>query len=307
MRFVHYVHMSCSWHVGEPAEPLHPARLRPGPRLPARRSARAEDAVSRRPSAVDHRHQRQPGRRLHPQRQPVSRLRARLRYCYARPYHEYLGFSAGLDFETKIMVKEDAAGPAPPRTHVAEVAAARRWSSAASPTATSRSSGRSRSPARCLEVCREFRNPVGIITKNALVCRDIDVLRRPGRQECGVRVPVGDDARRRLGGQAGAAGDAAAGRLAAIARFRDAGVPVGVMAAPMIPGLNDHELPAILAAARDAGAGSPATRWCGCRWRSARSSPIGSRSISPIAKKRCWAGSATATAAGSTTGASASA
>ena len=96
-------------------------------------------------------------------------------YCYARPYHEYLGFSAGLDFETKIMVKEDA-----PELLRKEFLSPK-WQ----PTTLSFSGitdsyqpiERSlRITRRCLDVCREFRNPAGVITKNALVARDIDIL-----------------------------------------------------------------------------------------------------------------------------------
>ncbi|MFO0808842.1 MAG: PA0069 family radical SAM protein [Gemmataceae bacterium] len=174
-------------------------------------------------------------------------------YCYARPYHEYLGLSAGLDFETKIFVKEDA--PALLRKELS----AKSWT----PTPLSFSGVTDcYQPAerhycvtrRCLEVCAEFRNPAGVITKNALVTRDLDVLAAMAEWHGGEVFFSVTTLDADLAGTMEPRASRPAARLDAIAKCAAAGVPVGVMAAPMIPGLNDHELPAILKAARDAGA-----------------------------------------------------
>jgi DNA repair photolyase len=174
-------------------------------------------------------------------------------YCYARPTHEYLGFSAGLDFETRILVKEDA-----PELLGAELASPR-WK-----PATVAMSGvtdpyqpverRLRLTRRCLEVLAEFRNPVSIVTKNHLVTRDADLLAELAGHDAamvGVSVTSLDPVLQRV---MEPRTSIPARRLAAIRALADAGVPVAVMAAPMIPGLTDHELPAILQAAADAGA-----------------------------------------------------
>lgn len=174
-------------------------------------------------------------------------------YCYARPTHEFLGFSAGLDFETKILVKEDA-----PELLRRELAAPR-WR-----PATVSMSGvtdpyqpierRLQLTRRCLQVFAEFRNPVGIVTKNHLVTRDIDVLGElAGHQAAAVFLSVTSldgDLARVLEPRA----SQPSGRLAAIETLAKAGIPVGVLTAPVIPGLTDHELPAILTAAAQAGA-----------------------------------------------------
>jgi DNA repair photolyase len=178
-------------------------------------------------------------------------------YCYARPTHEYLGLSAGLDFETQIFVKEDA-----PELLRAELAR-RSWkpqvialSGVTDPyqpierrTALTR---------RCLEVLADFRNPVGIITKSRLVTRDADVLAelaRFGAVSVTLSVTTLDPDLARVLEPRAAQPRA---RLAAIEALAAAGIPVGVNVAPVIPGLTDHELPAIVEAAVAAGA-----RWAG--------------------------------------------
>src|SRR6516164_4617246 len=174
-------------------------------------------------------------------------------YCYARPTHEYLGFSAGLDFETKIMVKEDAARLlrrelSSPRWRPRAIA----MSGVTDPYQPAER--RFRLTRRCLEVLAEFRNPVGIVTKNRLVERDRDVLGDLARDRAAavwLSVTTLDGS---LAGKMEPRASQPAGRLAAITALADAGVPVGVLTAPVIPGLNDHELPAILTAARQAGA-----------------------------------------------------
>ena len=174
-------------------------------------------------------------------------------YCYARPTHEYLGFSAGLDFETKILVKEDA-----PELLRKELSSPR-WQ----PKLISMSGvtdpyqpaeRRLRLTRGCLEVLAEFRNPVGIVTKNRLVTRDLDLLAQLARYRAALVflsiTTLDQSLVRRLEPRT----SSPAARLAAIEALSAAGVPTGVLVAPVIPGLNDQEIPAILAAAAKAGA-----------------------------------------------------
>ncbi len=176
-------------------------------------------------------------------------------YCYARPTHEYLGFSAGLDFETRILVKEDAPellrrALASPRWQP-RVVALSGVTDAYQPIERKLELTR-----RCLEVFAEFRNPVAIITKSALVARDADLLGElAGHGAAAVHISVtclDRELQRRLEPRAATPQR----RLAAIEALAAAGVPVGVMVAPVIPGLTEHEIPAILAAAARAGARS---------------------------------------------------
>jgi DNA repair photolyase len=175
-------------------------------------------------------------------------------YCYARPYHEYLGLSAGLDFETKIFVKEDA-----PELLRAELAA-KRWKPqtlgvSGITDAYQPIERRVELTRRCLQVCLGFRNPVVIVTKNSLVTRDIDLLVELAQfQAVAVFISVTSlDATlaRKLEPRA-ALPEA---RLETIRKLADAGVPTGTLVAPVIPGLTDHELPAIVHEAAAAGAG----------------------------------------------------
>ena len=174
-------------------------------------------------------------------------------YCYARPTHEYLGFSAGLDFESKIMVKEDA-----PELLRAELMSPK-WR----PQVIFMSGvtdcyqpveAKLKLTRRCLEVLAEFRNPVFIITKNRLVTRDIDLLSELARHQVvavWLSITTLDSELRKVMEPRTAP---PAARLAAIHELSRAGIPVGVNVAPVIPGLTDHEMPAILKAAADAGA-----------------------------------------------------
>jgi DNA repair photolyase len=174
-------------------------------------------------------------------------------YCFARPYHEYLGWSSGLDFETKILVK--LRGPELLRAELSRP----RWQpqSIAMSGATDcyqPAERHFRLTRRCLEVCAELRHPIFIITKNALVTRDRDVLAELARFQCvGVHVSV-TSLDPELAGRLEPRASRPAARLAAIRELSAAGIPVGVMVAPVIPGLNDHEMPAILEAAAAAGA-----------------------------------------------------
>jgi DNA repair photolyase len=174
-------------------------------------------------------------------------------YCYARPTHEFLGFSAGLDFETKILVKPNAA-----RLLSAELNK-RSWkpqhlalsgvTDAYQPVERKLRITRS-----CLEVLAAFRNPVAVITKNYLVTRDIDLLSSlADHNASGVSLSIttlDPELARVLEPRA----STPKRRLQAISELGGAGIPVSVNVAPIIPGLNDHEIPAIVAAAAEAGA-----------------------------------------------------
>lgn len=174
-------------------------------------------------------------------------------YCYARPYHEYLGYSAGLDFETKILVKQDAP------TLLRKALEAKRWhpqpigiSGVTDPYQPVER--RLRLTRACLEVLAEFRNPAVVISKNHLVTRDADVLSdlaRFGAANAVLSVTTLDATLARAMEPRTSSPQR---RLDAIAELREAGVPVGVLVAPVIPGLTEHELPAIVAACAKAGA-----------------------------------------------------
>jgi DNA repair photolyase len=174
-------------------------------------------------------------------------------YCYARPTHEYLGFSAGLDFETRIMVKEDA--PELLRQELMrskwqpQLVALSGNTDCYQPVEKQKQLTR-----RCLEVFLEFRNPVVIITKNHLVTRDIDILSQLAKFNCvGVTISLSTlDAK--LASSMEPRASRPARRLDAIRQLAAAGVPVGYLQAPMIPGLTDAEAPAIATAAALAGA-----------------------------------------------------
>src|SRR5881397_547725 len=174
-------------------------------------------------------------------------------YCYARPTHEYLGFSAGLDFESKIMIKTNA-----PDLLRSEMDSPR-WrpqtlvmSGVTDPYQPIER--KLRITRGCLEVLAKFRNPVAIITKNWLVTRDIDLLRGlAAHNAAAVNVSVTslDSNLQRVLEPRTSSPQA---RLDAIRQLRSAGVPTGVMVAPVIPGLTDHEVPNIVDACAKAGA-----------------------------------------------------
>jgi DNA repair photolyase len=174
-------------------------------------------------------------------------------YCYARPGHETLGMTAGLDFETRILVKHDA--PELLRAELAEDSWRGDHLALSGVTDCYQPAEREfRLTRGCLEVMLEARQAVGIITKNALVTRDLDLLAPLAAQNLShvyLSVTTLDPELARTMEPRTAA---PAARLRAIRELTEAGVPVGVMVAPIIPGLNDQEIPAILAAAREAGA-----------------------------------------------------
>jgi DNA repair photolyase len=174
-------------------------------------------------------------------------------YCYARPTHEYLGFSAGLDFESKIMVKEHA-----PELLRKELSSPK-WK----PQELAMSGvtdcyqpieRKLQLTRRCLAVLAEFRNPVSIITKNALVTRDLDLLQELAAHRA-VHVNISittldSELARKLEPRAASPRQ----RLETIEKLSQAGVPAGVLVAPAIPAINDHDIPGVLAAAKAAGA-----------------------------------------------------
>jgi DNA repair photolyase len=174
-------------------------------------------------------------------------------YCYARPTHEYAGMSAGLDFESKILVKMDA-----PELLRKELSA-KSWKPQVFMVSGVTDcyqpiERRLKLTRRCLEVLSEFRNPAGIVTKSRLVTRDIDVLQELARWQC-VHVSLSvTTLRPELAKIMEPRAAIPQSRLDTIQALSKAGIPVGVMVAPIIPGLTDHEMPAILKAAREAGA-----------------------------------------------------
>jgi DNA repair photolyase len=174
-------------------------------------------------------------------------------YCYARPGHEYFGLSLGLDFETTIFAKHDAPSllerelskPSWRGEPIVISGVTDPYQPCEKDLAITR---------RCLEVCARFRQPVSVITKSALIARDVDLLSSLARHNaCRVAISLTtlDNTLARAMEPRAAAPRA---RLKAMRVLADAGVPVTVMTAPIIPGLNDREIPALLGAARRYGA-----------------------------------------------------
>jgi len=174
-------------------------------------------------------------------------------YCYARPSHEYLSFGAGTDFDRKIVVKTRA--PALLREAFddpkwkGELVVFSGVTDCYQPLEASYRLTRG-----CLEACLEYRNPAGIITKSPLVERDAPLLAelaQSARLHVSLSIPFWDESKARA---IEPFVTTPARRVRAIERLARAGVPVGVMVAPIIPGLNDEDMPDVLRAARDAGA-----------------------------------------------------
>jgi len=174
-------------------------------------------------------------------------------YCYARPSHEYLGMNAAGDFETKIMVKREA-----PRL-LAEAFQKKSWEPqtimlSGNTDCYQPAERRLRLTRGCLEVFLKYKNPVSLITKNFLITRDLDILRRlaaDGLVHVAISITTLDAALARVMEPRTAQPER---RLAAVEMLAEAGVPVGVMVAPIIPGLTEHEIPALLRAASEHGA-----------------------------------------------------
>lgn len=174
-------------------------------------------------------------------------------YCYARPSHEYWGYSAGLDFERTILMKRNA-----PEL-LAQALRHPKWEvgtiSISGNTDCYQPIERKEGITRgLLQVAQEFRQPIGIITKNALVLRDIDILAEMAAHRLAIvaisLTTLNEDLRRVLEPRTSTARN----RLRAIEELTKAGVPVFVMTAPIIPALNEPEVPALLKAAAEAGA-----------------------------------------------------
>lgn len=178
-------------------------------------------------------------------------------YCYARNSHEYWGYSAGLDFESRIVVKRNAAAL------LRKFFDNKNWE-----PATISLSGNTdcyqpierkmKITRALLEICLEYRNPVGIITKNALVLRDLDILKEMAKLNL-VRVfssitSLDEDLRLAMEPRTASYKS----RLKVVRTLSEAGVPTGIMNAPLIPGLNDMHMHDVLKAASEAGA-----KWAG--------------------------------------------
>ena len=178
-------------------------------------------------------------------------------YCYARNSHEYWGYSAGVDFESRIVVKKNA--PALLRKYFDN----KNWV-----PATISLSGNTdcyqpierkmRITRALLEICLDYRNPVGILTKNALVLRDMDIIQELAKKDL-VSVftsitSLDEDLRRVMEPRTASYKS----RLKVVETLSKAGVPTGIMNAPLIPGLNDMHMHDVLKAASDAGA-----KWAG--------------------------------------------
>lgn len=173
--------------------------------------------------------------------------------CYARPTHEYLGFSAGLDFETKIMVKVDA--PQLLRKELSH----KNWKPQrvgfSGVTDIYQPIERKLELTRkCLEVFLEFRNPVGMVTKNHLILRDLDILQGLAKFNCVsvcISITTLDENLRRV---MEPRTSTITNRLEAVRQLSEAGIHVGVLTAPIIPGLTDEEIPDLIHASVSAGA-----------------------------------------------------
>ncbi|MCF6228010.1 MAG: PA0069 family radical SAM protein [Planctomycetes bacterium] len=174
-------------------------------------------------------------------------------YCFARPYHEYLGYSSGLDFETKIHIKRNAA----------ELLRREFMKKSWKPQPVSLSGvtdayqpveQKLRITRSVIEVLAEFRNPVGIITKNALITRDIDLLSELEKYQAvsvNISITALDDNIRRL---MEPRTSTIVKRFEAVKKLREAGIPTGVMLAPIVPGLTCQDIPKLVELAKDAGA-----------------------------------------------------
>lgn len=174
-------------------------------------------------------------------------------YCYARPSHEYLGFSSGLDFETKIMVKEN----------IHELLEKEFQKKSWKPSTISFSGNtdcyqpierKLQLTRKCLEVFLKYRNPVGMITKNALITRDIDILSELAKLQLVNTTITITTLDKELHRKLEPRTSAPEIRLDTIEQLAKAGIPVGVSLSPIIPGLNDIEIPAILKRASEHGA-----------------------------------------------------
>ncbi|NIP31535.1 MAG: PA0069 family radical SAM protein [Candidatus Dadabacteria bacterium] len=174
-------------------------------------------------------------------------------YCYARPTHEYLGLSAGLDFETKIFVKINAPDL------LSKELGSKKW--IPKPIAISGATDCYQPAERkfeitrkCLKVFSQFKNPVGIVTKNYLVTRDMDILKELSEYDC-INVVISiTTLDSKLSNKMEPRASHPSYRLKAIEKLSEKGIPVMVLIAPVIPGLTDHEIPKIIEESVNAGA-----------------------------------------------------
>ena len=174
-------------------------------------------------------------------------------YCYARPTHAYLGLSPGQDFESRIFAKHDA--PAQLERELARPGYVCRMIAMGTNTDPYQPTERRLALTRgVLEVLERHDHPVGIVTKSALVTRDADILSRMAERRLATVSLSVTTQDREIARTMEPRASTPAKRLEAIRALRDAGVPVGVIVAPIVPGLTDHEIESILEAARDAGA-----------------------------------------------------
>ncbi len=166
-------------------------------------------------------------------------------YCYARPSHEYLGFSSGLDFETKIMVKRDA-----PEL-LRETFMKKSWEPQVIALAGNTDcyqpvERKLKLTRRCLEMFLEFRNPVGIVTKNSLITRDLEILKEMAELDLVSVVMSVTSLNQELTKKMEPRTSSPAKKLEAIELLAKNSVPVGVLVAPVVPGLTDEEIPSIV-------------------------------------------------------------
>ena len=195
-------------------------------------------------------------------------------YCFARPTHSYMGLSPGLDFESKLFVKPDAARLLDKELSK-EGYQPRTIAIGTNTDPYQPIEKKYRIMREILEVLEARQHPVGIVTKSALVGRDIDILSRmaeKGLAKVALSVTTLD---RMLARTMEPRASTPTRRLEAMRALNEAGIPVSVMMAPIIPGLNDHEIERVLDWRPMPARARPATSSCACRWRSARSSRTG--------------------------------
>jgi DNA repair photolyase len=174
-------------------------------------------------------------------------------YCYARNAHEYWGFSAGLDFERKIIVKKDAP------VLFKKFLERKGWdasviSLSGNTDCYQPAERKFRITRQLLEIALEYRQPIGMITKNALILRDIDLLTEMAKLNlCMVYVSI-NSLNEQLRQKMEPRTTIAKQRLKIVEQLSNAGIPMGVMVAPLVPGLSDHEIPAILKTIANCGA-----------------------------------------------------
>ncbi|RYG08459.1 MAG: PA0069 family radical SAM protein [Chitinophagaceae bacterium] len=174
-------------------------------------------------------------------------------YCYARNAHQYWGYSAGLDFERKIIVKKDA--PALFKKFLGKKGWDATTISLSGNTDCYQPAERKFKLTRqLLEIALAYRQPIGMITKNSLILRDIDILQEMAKLNLVMVYSSINSLNNKLRLAMEPRTATATQRLKVVEELSKAGIPMGVMVAPLVPGLSDHEIPAILKAVANAGA-----------------------------------------------------